>query len=34
MFDAVHGKIGCGEAPTLLSHSWIECGWADSRELT
>ena len=32
MFAAGHGKTGCGEAPTLLSHFWFECGGAGSRE--
>src|ERR1700737_229095 len=34
MFAADHGKIGCGEAPTLLPHSWFGCGGAGSREMT
>jgi hypothetical protein len=34
MFAADHGKIAWAEAPTLLPHSWFECGGADSREMT
>lgn len=34
MFAPDHGKIAWGEAPTLLPHSWFECGGAGSREVT